>query len=333
MSIMYNTIIIYVIISFSLFLLGSLFSYKLNLLDKPGKRKIHLKPTAYTGGLILSLIFLISLQLFKNLYFDLNLIISVSLIMAIIGFADDRYNMSYSNKLTLQIFVVFYLIFIKNISLNDIGNYEYFKLGLYSFSETFTLFCVLLLINAFNYFDGIDGSLTITTISVLPILYFIIPDDTIRLFLIIIFVPLFIFLFFNFSVFNLPKLFLGDSGSLLLGFIISFLIIYSASNNITHPILLAWSISIFVYEFLSTNLERIIQRKNVFKAGLDHLHYGLLKKTKSPLLSSILIFTINIFFFLIGFVTFHFSHPLTSLLIFVSMFFIYYYFRKRYFFQ
>jgi UDP-N-acetylmuramyl pentapeptide phosphotransferase/UDP-N-acetylglucosamine-1-phosphate transferase len=58
--------------------------------------------------------------------------------------------------------------------------------------------------------------------------------------------------------------------SLLLGFIVSFLLIYLANNNIVHPILLAWSIQIFVYEFTSINLIRLKNKKDPFVAGLDH---------------------------------------------------------------
>ena len=73
-------------------------------------------------------------------------------------------------------------------------------------------------------------------------------------------------------------MFLGDSGSLLLGFIISFILIYLANQNFIHPILLAWSIVIYVYEFLAINLIRIINNRNPFKAGRDHLHHIFLEK-------------------------------------------------------
>jgi UDP-GlcNAc:undecaprenyl-phosphate GlcNAc-1-phosphate transferase len=62
-------------------------------------------------------------------------------------------------------------------------------------------------------------------------------------------------------VFKLPKLFLGDSGSLSLGFIVSFILIYFANQEIAHPIILAWSVSIFVFEFLSLNIQRIKKKK------------------------------------------------------------------------
>ena len=96
------------------------------------------------------------------------------------------------------------------------GNYNYFKLELNSFSIPFTLIAILFLINSFNYFDGLDGVLSFSTISTLGILFFLTPDENIKLFLIIILIPIIFFLFFNFSIFKLPKLFLGDSGSFII---------------------------------------------------------------------------------------------------------------------
>ena len=189
----------------------------------------------------------------------------------------------------------------------------------------FTLLCVLFLINSFNYFDGLDGSLGFSTLSVLCILYFIVPDEKIKQFLIIMSLPIVAFLFFNLSLFKLPKLFLGDSGSLLLGFILSFLLIFLTNNIKIHPILLAWSVSIFVFEFLSTNIDRLVRKKNIFKAGLDHLHYKLLRFVKSILLVNIIIFLLNIFLFTFGYISFYYINPFFSLLTFILLFTVFFY--------
>ena len=324
---MIYTLIIYLLTIFFVFYIGSIFSYKLRLVDIPEKRKIHNKPTAYTGGLLISLIYLFSLQLFQTFSLQLNLLISTSLMIAIVGFVDDKYHLNTGGKLSLQILPVFYLIYIENIALNDIGEYGFFTLELYSFSKMFTLLCVLFLINSFNYFDGIDGSLGFSTVSVLFILYFIIPDEKIKQFIIIIALPIVVFLFFNFSFLKLPKLFLGDSGSLLLGFILSFLLIFLTNNIKIHPILLAWSVSIFVFEFLSTNVDRLLRKKNIFKAGLDHLHYKLLRSIKSIFLTDIIIFLLNISLFIIGYISFYYVNPFFSLVTFILLFIIFFYFR------
>ena len=230
---MTNIIIIYSILSFLLIFITAVASYRLELVDIPNKRKKHLKPVAFTGGLSLSLAYIFSIQFFDIPLKQLNLILSISFLMSIVGFIDDKYNINIGGKLSLQIIPIIYLIIIESLNLRQLGDYYFFKLELSSFSIPFTLLSVLFLINAFNYFDGLDGILGSSSISVLIILYFLTSDENIKLYLIITTLPIFIFLFFNFSFLNLPKIFLGDSGSLLLGFIISFTLINLANELFT----------------------------------------------------------------------------------------------------
>ena len=326
---MINNILLYSLISFLIIFSTSKISYKLNLVDKPNKRKKHLKPTAFTGGLALSIIYILS-----NLLFDvkgdlLNLILPIAFLIAIVGFIDDKYHLNIGGKLSLQILIIIYLIIIENLSLNQLGNYEFFELKLNSFSMPFTLLSVIFLVNSFNYFDGLDGTLSFTTISVLGILYFLTTDENTKLFLIIILLPILTFLSFNFSIVKLPKLFLGDSGSLLLGFIIAFTLIYIVNYNGVHPILLAWSITIFVYEFLSVNFIRLNYKRDIFKPGLDHLHHILYKKNKSIFFVNFIISTMNIIFFVLGYLTFKLINPLTSLILFIFLFIVFFIFRNK----
>ena len=326
---MLTIIIVYSLVSFLILFSVSAISYKLNLLDIPNKRKMHLKPTAYTGGLALCFIYIFAIFLFNFPSQKLNLILSIAFLIGVVGFIDDKYSLNVGGKLSLQIIPIIYLILLENFNLNQIGDYDYFNLELNSFSVPFTLLSVMFLINSFNYFDGLDGTLSFVTISVLGILLFLIPNEKTQLFLITILLPILIFLCFNFSIFKLPKLFFGDSGSLLLGFIISFTIIYLANQKIVHPILLAFSISIFVYEFLSINLIRIINKKKIFSAGVDHLHHILLKKNKSLFLTNFLISIMNIIFFIFGYLSFKFINPLTSLILFLVLFIIFFILRKK----
>ena len=324
------TIIIYLILSFIIFLICSKISYELNLVDLPKKRKIHSKATAYTGGIIISIILVCAIQLFDISDDNLKIILSIAFLISIIGLIDDRYYLNAGNKLSLQIIPIFYLVIFENLNLNHLGDYGYFKLGLGAFSIPFTLLCVLFLINSFNYFDGLDGLLGFTSISVLGILYFLIPDKTFQLFLIIVIIPISIFLLHNFSLFKIPKLFLGDSGSLLLGFIISFTLIYLAKSNQTHPILIAWCVVIFVYEFLSINIIRLKNKQYLFKAGQDHLHYILFENTKSIFLTNICISLLNLIFFIIGYLSFLYISYLASLILFIFLFLLFFIFRSKY---
>ncbi len=322
--------IFYFLFNFIAFFIFAKLSYKFKLVDVPSERKIHSKPTAFTGGITISIILLFTLQAIDFFDKSLGLILSFSFLICIVGLIDDKFHLNTGGKLSLQIFPIIYLIVFEKFSLSHIGEYNYFKLILGTFAIPFTLFSVLFLINAFNYFDGIDGTLGFTTISVLSILIFLIEDQNLKLFLIIIIIPLLVFLCFNFSLFKLPKLFLGDNGSLLLGFIISFILIYIANEKLVHPILLAWSVVIFVYEFLSINLIRLKNNQNPFKPGQDHLHHLLFKKTNSALLTNLLMSLINIILFMIGYFSFLIINSLCSLIFFVSFFITFLIIRYKY---
>ena len=326
---MINDIIIYVVVSIFTLIIISKISYKLNLIDLPNERKIHYIPTAYTGGLALSIIYIFSIYLFEIHSQTLNLILSISFLIGVVGLIDDKYNLNVGGKLSLQILPIIYLIVTQDLNLIQLGEYDYFKLELNSFSLPFTIIAILFLINSFNYFDGIDGSLSFSTISTLCILFYISNDKEIELFLTIISIPLILFLLFNFSIFKFKKLFLGDGGSLLLGFIIAFTLIYLANQKIVHPILLAFSVSIFVYEFLSINFIRLKNNQHLFKAGQDHLHHLLLKKTKSNFMTNLIIFFSNIFFFILGYISFLLISPTTSLILFIILFLIFIKLRKN----
>ena len=320
---MYNEILIYSLSTFFLLFICAKISYKINLIDLPNKRKIHINPTANTGGfaIIISLLFALqALDIFDKI---LGLILSIGFLISIVGLIDDKFNLNTGGKLSLQIMPIFYLIVFENLNLSNIGAYSHFIFEIGSFAVPFTLLSVLFLTNAFNYFDGMDGTLSFTTISVLIILYFLVPDRNFQLFLIMILIPIIIFLFFNFSLLGLPKLFLGDGGSLLLGFIISFILIYLANQKFIHPILLAWSIAIFVYEFLSINIIRLKNKQNPFEAGTDHLHHRLFEKNKSVFLTNFLITSFNIILFIIGYLSFLFINELVSLILFVAFFVIF----------
>ena len=327
---MVNNILLYSLIGFLIIFFTSKISYKLNLVDIPNKRKKHLKPTANTGGVAISLIYVFSIFLFDINSQKLNLILSTAILIAIVGFIDDKYNLNVGGKLSLQVIPIIYLIILENLNLNQIGDYNYFKLELNSFTVPFTILSVLFLINSFNYFDGLDGTLSFATISILGILFFLTPEKNTKLYLIIILIPLLFFLCFNFSILKLPKLFLGDSGSLLIGFVIAFTLIFLANEKLAHPILLAWSVSIFVYEFISVNIIRLKKKKNPFNAGQDHLHHVLYKNTKSLFQTNLCLSLANIIFFIIGYTSFLLISPFASLIIFIFLFVIFFILRSNF---
>lgn len=307
-------------------------SKRVGLVDIPNERKIHKSPTPYTGGIILSITYLFIVQITDFNETAINTILSFSILISISGFVDDKYNVNPGTKLLLQVFSIYFLIE-NNLYLKDLGEYIFFGLvSLGSFSKVFTILTILLLINAFNYSDGIDGLLTSITLIILIFFIFFIYlyKNEINFFIVTICIPLIIFLIFNLGSLKKFKVFLGDSGSNLLGYLIAFLSIHAYLNEKIHPALIIWPLSYIVYEFLTVNLIRFINKKKVFKPGNDHLHYELRNVYNFSNLNILLIIIlINIIQTIFGCIIFFNLSPDMSLISFVIMFFVYFYLRFK----
>ena len=120
---MINNVLIYSLINFLILISIARISYKLNLLDLPKKRGVHLKPTAYTGGVALCLIYAFAIFLFDFSSEKLNLIISIAFLIGIVGFIDDKFSLNVGGKLSLQIIPIIYLVVLENLRLNYMGLY------------------------------------------------------------------------------------------------------------------------------------------------------------------------------------------------------------------
>lgn len=307
------------------------FSKKFDFLDYPNiARKEHAYPTPYTGGIAIYITFLIIIQLnnFDNL---INKIIIYSGLIVILGLIDDKYRLNVLLRIILQIILII-LPIIEGVIINNLGNIENFgMINLGSFSIIFTIISVAILMNGFNYIDGKDGlasSLFLNSIFLL-ILFLFISNKEIDEILFFSFINVLIFFLFNIRFFNLPKLFLGDNGSLLLGYILSFILIYLSQNmKFIEPSLIIWSINFLIFEFFSTNFSRVIKKNNPFRPGKDHIHFFLNKKygLKKMLF---LINLFNMFFGIIGYLIWKNINNKSALISFIIFFIMYFFIRER----
>ena len=279
-------IILYILISSAIIYLSIYLGY----FDKPNKRTVHKIPTINTGGLIIYFFFLsvISQGEFNH---NIELIVSIGFFVCIAGFIDDRINLNPSSKIVLVIIPSIYLIF-SGISISDLGQYEYLgSIELGKFTIPFLLLAIGLLINATNYIDGIDGLLLIFFLSCM-IYYICLIDDieTIKLLKIFILAT-----FLNLILNLLPskskfKVFSGDSGSLFIGFFISFMTIELYNSFKIHPAILIWPLWYPVYDFLFVSINRLINRKSIFKPDNSHLHHVIKDEFYGNKISPIILF-------------------------------------------
>ena len=257
------------------------------LIDRPKKNKIHKNETALTGSFSIFVTLIIcNIIYFINNDFnrDILLILISTSVAFIIGLIDDRKNLSY--KIKFIIFIILILTIInnsENLFLHRL-NFETFN-NIYVLNNfeanIVTLLCLLLLINATNLSDGINGlCIGILIIWLSYIKYNFDPFLSLDS-IIIISILTFIFIFKNYY-------FLGNSGSHFLGIFIGMIIIQSYNTNLSieHNENSISVEEIFILlmlpgiDMLRVFIFRLLKKQNCFSSDLTHLHHYLFKRYK-----------------------------------------------------
>jgi UDP-GlcNAc:undecaprenyl-phosphate GlcNAc-1-phosphate transferase len=249
-----------------------------SLIDLPDKRKIHTNPTPLVGGITILFSMLIVIILFQ-LYtkFRIEQFIIFSIYFFFVGLFDDLFRWNYKKKLILQVFGV--IIFISSISSNIshltfISIYSDYKILNYIIIALWILF----IINAFNFFDGVNflaGSLAIVFFSSYAMYYYRLGENLPLVLTIVL-----IFSIMGFLVYNRApaKMFLGDGGSMFLGFAIAAFPIFFNSNasvsfDFAFPMIVSF---ILISDAIFVIFNRIIKGNSPFKPDKSHLHHQFL---------------------------------------------------------
>ena len=242
---------------------------------------MHKKKTPLIGGLLIFLCFVYLIiidQLFStnsNLNFK---IIFILLSIFVIGLLDDIHNLGPTNKtISLSFLILLFLYFNNQFLLKELYFDDFKKIYLLSdfFSYFVTTFCLLLLINAFNMTDGVNGlahSISILWLIILIILF--------NLNITFYFIVLIIFL--SFILNYQGKYFLGNSGALFISSFIGLLVIYLYNSNLNANNLLNVEKIILIFlipglDMLRLFILRISNNKSPFSGDLNHFHHYLVK--------------------------------------------------------
>ena len=279
-------------------------SHKKRLYDVPDARKVHTMPVPRLGGLsffpviLMSMFLVIGFRLyfwdmdtsslsFNMLYEYLFLFVGMTLLY-LVGVCDDLVGVGYRYKFAVQIAAALLLVLSGNW-FDSFGG----LFGIYSvpawMGMPFTVFIVVYITNAINLIDGIDGlasGLCCIALSVLSVIFFLRGQYVYALLAICtlgILMP-----FWCYNVFGNAnrghKLFMGDAGSLTLGYVISFLIIHMSVTNEVSPTLsnpymvIAFStVLVPLLDVIRVVLLRLREHKNPFLPDKNHFHHKLLR--------------------------------------------------------
>ena len=262
------------------------------LVDLPDRsRKFHKRPTPLTGGLGILLALLVS----GKLYIDLNnltgylpeftfrlMVISVPLL--ILFLIDDLRGLKPLTRILIQCALSGYMILSTGVYLESLGNlFGFGNINLGLFGIPFTLFCVVGVMNAFNMMDGINGLCSGSAMLALILIGFssgLIYDSM----LVLIIGSTLGFVIFNLGFLGEKRgVFLGDSGSNLIGFWVAWIAVYASQNQnyFIEPITMLWFISIPLLDCVGLIFSRIKKGLSWSTAGRDHIHHKLMKKFTS----------------------------------------------------
>ena len=259
------------------------------LVDIPDRsRKFHSRPTPLTGGVGI----FIGLVLSGKLYIDLNnlngyvpeftyyLMVS-SLPILLLFLIDDYKGLKVSQRLLIQACITLFMIYTTGIQLESFGNLLGFgSINLGILSIPVTIFCVVGMMNAFNMIDGINGLCSGCAMISLLLIGFhsgFIYDSM----LILIIGSMIGFLIFNLRIFGKKRgVFLGDSGSNLIGFWVAWSAIYCSQNLLydCQPITMIWFVAIPLLDCIGLIFARLKKGISISSPGRDHIHHKLMNK-------------------------------------------------------
>ncbi len=274
-------------------------------LDKPNRRKVHRKSIPTLGGIAIYIAFLVGLSFIFNITGVISkseiigLLLGSSFIV-LIGIYDDIKGIPALMKLLGQI-IIASLLYYYGFRITEISGLFVEKIYLGYASYFITVFWIVAIINAINLLDGLDGlACGITTIVSIFLFIASLLDEN---FIVCLFALSLAGCCIGFLPYNFypATIFMGDTGSMLLGLILSLLAVESYQKSTTFITLLV-PIIVLAVPLIDTTLSvirRFIRKRPLFKADREHIHHKMLKE-RSQVKTVLTLYLVTCFFGMIA---------------------------------
>jgi len=300
---MYIKEIIYMIAIPFLFVLAVIpfvkkIAFHVGALDIPDKRKVHKKPMPRLGGLGIYAGFILGYVLFGTMSLRMNAILIGSFIIILTGIVDDIKPMPAKVKLLFQIIAAGVVAIYGEILLKDVSAFGFY-ISFGNLSYLITILFIVGIINCINLIDGLDGlaaglsSIYFLTIGIVIVGW----KNSFGLDAIITFIMLGSTLGFLCHNFNPAKIFMGDTGSMFLGYIIAIVALLGFKNVTLTTLLVPIALlAIPIMDTLLAIIRRIINKKPITMPDKQHFHHQLLSMGFSHRNVVLIIYLIEIIF-------------------------------------
>ncbi len=283
-----------------------------DLMAVPETRSMHTKKTPNLGGVGIFIAFSLCIMILGGLKsfgeFQLGqllLLLAAITIMFFLGVKDDLIGISPRKKFVGQAMAAVLVILLTDVRIHNLDGL--FGIGElpYIISVLFTLIVFVFIINAFNLIDGIDGlagTIAIIASAIFGFFFMLQQNHLLMLISFILVGALLAFLRFNFSERN--KLFMGDSGSLFIGFLLTYQSISFLGMNTAETIwftmpnksvLILAILSFPILDTLRVFIIRIRQKRSPFSADRNHIHHRLMDLGLSHKQGTLVVALANVF--------------------------------------
>jgi UDP-GlcNAc:undecaprenyl-phosphate GlcNAc-1-phosphate transferase len=254
----------------------------IGLVDHPGGRKTHSEPTPMVGGIAMFIALTFSVLTLPVPLSNYRLLIAGALILVVVGVLDDFRELSARQRFGAQIVVGLMMSLGAGVVLSDLGYLiepsKVFGLGVLAIP--LSVFATVGVINAVNMSDGVDGlagSLVLVAVGALCVITWVGGQPQLTAFLVLLAGVLLAFLMFNLRLNGSALVFMGDAGSMFLGFVLAWFLIElsQGEDRLLAPVTALWILALPLIDTVSMMVRRIRLGRSPFLADREHLHHIL----------------------------------------------------------
>ncbi len=284
------SVLVAVLVTFILLPIVIKISKSIDLLDIPDRRKVHRISVPSLGGIgiFTGFVIAIGIALPFSAFAEMKFFLAGILITFLLGVRDDMSSLQAKQKVSVQLLCAFLVVYFSGIKLE--GLYGLFGVNdlPYGISGVLSVFMIMALTNSYNLIDGIDGlagSVALIILTFFGWIFFQLGETALATICLSLSGALLAFLFFNWFP---AKIFMGDTGSMMLGFVISVLAILVINKSIGLEVteflkiessvgLVIGALILPIYDTFRVITIRISKGISPFFPDRNHIHHALLR--------------------------------------------------------
>ncbi|MBY0435692.1 MAG: undecaprenyl/decaprenyl-phosphate alpha-N-acetylglucosaminyl 1-phosphate transferase [Cyclobacteriaceae bacterium] len=305
------------------------YSLQANLVDTPGRRKIHKKETPSMGGIAIFIGCMVSAFVWMDFdsWYSIRYVLAALSVMFFVGLRDDTVPLKPYLKLLGQIVCAVIIVYADIRLVSFYGFLAIHDVPLVV-SWGITIFTIIVVTNAYNLIDGLDGlagTVSVLSLAVFGVWFFLIEDYIFSLLSFSMLGAILGFLYFNWEP---SKIFMGDTGALVIGLFLSIMVIRFIHTNAYlpgfHPYRFKASIAtgiciilVPLFDTLRIFILRVVQKKSPFKPDKSHIHHAIMRLGASHQLTTIILASLQATYILMAVALHNLGENYVLLIIFV----------------